>query len=60
VPVLELEAPVASAPDELVISARAAGVGNWDEILRVGEWVEIAAATRLGHAEHHDDGPDER
>src|SRR3954452_8005522 len=35
---LELPAPRAPAPDELVISVRAAGVGNWDEIVRVGEW----------------------
>src|SRR5919109_2114561 len=36
--VLELTAPGSPAPDELVISVRAAGVGNWDEIVRVGEW----------------------
>jgi len=35
---LELAAPGSPAPDELVISVRAAGVGNWDEIVRVGEW----------------------
>src|SRR5919206_4963365 len=36
--VLELTAPGSPAPDELVISVRAAGVGNWDEIVRVGQW----------------------
>jgi NADPH:quinone reductase-like Zn-dependent oxidoreductase len=36
--VLELAAPGSPAPDELVISVRATGVGNWDEIVRVGEW----------------------
>src|ERR671937_2606593 len=36
--VLELTAPGSPAPDELVISVRATGVGNWDEIVRVGEW----------------------
>src|ERR687888_2319262 len=36
--VLELTAPGSPAPDELVISVRSAGVGNWDEIVRVGEW----------------------
>ena len=36
--VLELAAPGSPAPDELVISVRAAGVGNWDEIVRVGDW----------------------
>src|SRR5919201_3302275 len=35
---LELAAPGSPAPDELVISVRAAGVGNWDEIVRVGKW----------------------
>src|ERR671926_1119093 len=35
---LELAAPGSHAPDELLISVRAAGVGNWDEIVRVGEW----------------------
>jgi NADPH:quinone reductase-like Zn-dependent oxidoreductase len=35
---LELAAPAPPAPDEVVISVRAAGVGNWDEIVRVGGW----------------------
>jgi NADPH:quinone reductase-like Zn-dependent oxidoreductase len=35
---LELAAPGPPAPDEAVISVRAAGVGNWDEIVRVGGW----------------------
>jgi NADPH:quinone reductase-like Zn-dependent oxidoreductase len=35
---LELAQPGPPAPDELVISVRAAGVGNWDEIVRVGGW----------------------
>src|SRR2546422_7523255 len=35
---LDLSAPSSLAPDEVVISVRAAGVGNWDEIVRVGEW----------------------
>ena len=35
---LELAAPGSPAPDEVVISVRAAGVGNWDEIVRVGGW----------------------
>jgi NADPH:quinone reductase-like Zn-dependent oxidoreductase len=36
--VLEFAAPGSPAPDELVISVRATGVGNWDEIVRVGDW----------------------
>jgi NADPH:quinone reductase-like Zn-dependent oxidoreductase len=35
---LELAAPGSPASDEIVISVRAAGVGNWDEIVRSGEW----------------------
>jgi NADPH:quinone reductase-like Zn-dependent oxidoreductase len=35
---LKLAEPGPPAPDELVISVRAAGVGNWDEFVRVGEW----------------------
>jgi NADPH:quinone reductase-like Zn-dependent oxidoreductase len=35
---LELAAPTSPAPDEVVISVHAAGVGNWDEIVRVGGW----------------------
>ena len=35
---LELAAPGSPAPDELVISVRAAGVANWDEIVRSGDW----------------------
>src|SRR6266516_4979523 len=35
---LELAAPGSPAPDELVISVRATGVGNWDELVRVGDW----------------------
>jgi len=32
---LELAAPQSLAPAEVVIAVRAAGVGNWDEIVRV-------------------------
>jgi hypothetical protein len=35
---LKLAAPATPAPDEVVISVRAAGVGNWDEFVRVGTW----------------------
>jgi hypothetical protein len=31
--VLKLAAPASPAPDEVVISVRAAGVGNWDEFV---------------------------
>jgi NADPH:quinone reductase-like Zn-dependent oxidoreductase len=35
---LELATPASPAPDEVVISVRAAGVANWDEFVRVGDW----------------------
>lgn len=35
---LGLAAPRSPAPDEVVIAVRAAGVGNWDEIVRTGDW----------------------
>jgi NADPH:quinone reductase-like Zn-dependent oxidoreductase len=35
---LELAAPASAASDEVVLSVRAAGVGNWDEIVRAGGW----------------------
>jgi NADPH:quinone reductase-like Zn-dependent oxidoreductase len=38
VQMLELAAPQSLAPDEVVVAVRAAGVGNWDEIVRVGGW----------------------
>ena len=38
VQMLELAEPGSPAPDEAVISVRAAGVGNWDEFVRTGSW----------------------
>jgi NADPH:quinone reductase-like Zn-dependent oxidoreductase len=35
---LELEAPGSPAPDEVVLSVHAAGVANWDEFVRTGDW----------------------
>ena len=35
---LQVAAPASPAPDEVVILAHAAGVGNWDEFVRVGDW----------------------
>lgn len=42
----ELAAPGSPAPDELVILVRAAGVGNWDEIVRMGDW-DVGRKPRL-------------
>jgi NADPH:quinone reductase-like Zn-dependent oxidoreductase len=38
VQMLDLAAPRSLDSDEVVIAVRAAGVGNWDEIVRVGGW----------------------
>lgn len=35
---LDIAEPRAPAPDEVVISVRAAGVANWDEFVRTGQW----------------------
>jgi NADPH:quinone reductase-like Zn-dependent oxidoreductase len=35
---IELAATRSPAPDEVVIAVRAAGVGNWDEVARLGNW----------------------
>jgi len=35
---LTLDEPQGPSPDEVVIDVRAAGVGNWDELVRVGSW----------------------
>ena len=35
---LELPTPQSPAPDEVMIAVRSAGVGNWDEFVRVGDW----------------------
>src|SRR2546423_1456931 len=35
---LDLPAPGAPAPDEVVIRVVAAGVGNWDDLVRQGRW----------------------
>ena len=50
-PVLEIELPDPRplADDEALIAVRAAGVANWDEIVRQGEWdVGIAPPMALG------------
>jgi NADPH:quinone reductase-like Zn-dependent oxidoreductase len=38
VELLELPGPRALRPDEVLIDVRAAGLGNWDEIARAGDW----------------------
>jgi len=65
VQLLELAAPAPPAPDEVVISVRAAGIGNWDEIVRVAGWdvgrrpplaLGVEAAGSLGINDHLEPG----
>ena len=35
---LELPAPPAPTGDEVVVEVRAAGIGNWDDLVRAGAW----------------------
>jgi NADPH:quinone reductase-like Zn-dependent oxidoreductase len=35
---LEVPAPRALHPDEVLITVQASGVGNWDELMRTGSW----------------------
>ena len=45
VKLLDFEEPGALAEDELLIDVKAAGVGNWDDIPRVGGW-DLGAGPR--------------
>jgi NADPH:quinone reductase-like Zn-dependent oxidoreductase len=38
VEILEVDEPAAPAADEVLIEVAAAGVGNWDELVRIGSW----------------------
>jgi len=38
VELLEVDEPAAPGPDEVLLDVVAAGVGNWDELVRVGSW----------------------
>ena len=38
VEILEVEEPAPPAPDEVLIEVAAAGIGNWDELVRIGSW----------------------
>ena len=38
VEILEVDEPASPAPDEVLIEVVAAGVGNWDELVRSGGW----------------------
>lgn len=36
--VLDLGQPGGPASDEVLIAVKAAGVGNWDDLVRTGQW----------------------
>src|SRR5262249_23507330 len=36
--ILEVDEPAPPAADEVLIDVAAAGVGNWDELVRIGDW----------------------
>ena len=38
VELFDVEEPTTLAPDEVLIDVVAAGIGNWDELVRVGSW----------------------
>ncbi len=38
VQILEVDEPAAPAADEVLIDVVAAGIGNWDELVRIGSW----------------------
>ena len=38
VEILEVDEPAPPAADEVLIDVAAAGIGNWDELVRIGNW----------------------
>lgn len=49
VELIDVPEPRSLAQDEVLIQVRAAGVGNWDEIVRAGGWnVGCSAPMALG------------
>jgi NADPH:quinone reductase-like Zn-dependent oxidoreductase len=38
VEILEMDEPARPAADEVLIDVAAAGIGNWDELVRIGSW----------------------
>jgi len=38
VEILEVDEPAPPGPDEVLIDVAAAGVGNWDDLVRIGSW----------------------
>ena len=38
VEILEVDEPAPPAANEVLIDVAAAGIGNWDELVRIGSW----------------------
>src|SRR5438045_8165568 len=38
VKILEVDELASPAPDEVLLDVAAAGIGNWDELVRIGSW----------------------
>jgi NADPH:quinone reductase-like Zn-dependent oxidoreductase len=38
VEILEVDEPAPPGPDEVLIEVAAAGIGNWDDLVRIGSW----------------------
>ena len=38
VEIFEVDEPATLAADEVLIEVAAAGIGNWDELVRIGSW----------------------
>lgn len=48
VEILEVDELVTPAAGEVLIDVVAAGIGNWDELVRIGSW-QIGGADQLQH-----------
>src|SRR3954469_11441453 len=47
VEILEVDELAPPAPDEVLLEVAAAGVGNWDELVRIGSW-QIGGPAPMG------------
>ena len=45
VEILEVDELAPPAPDEVLLDVAAAGIGNWDELVRIGSW-QVGARLR--------------
>jgi NADPH:quinone reductase-like Zn-dependent oxidoreductase len=50
VEILEVDELAPPAADEVLLDVAAAGIGNWDELVRIGSWPALTAAQALDEA----------